>query len=146
MIESLRIGENCNLGQQRHLNRKFSFCCLPKNWRIISAKEVRNMSLDAIQKVTEIEQDSRNRKVEAIAEAKRIVAEADRMGRQTVAQERAGAEEKVKAMMAEAEARAGERAKAAQAANVEACAALKERARPQLDRAADLIVEKVGKN
>ena len=104
------------------------------------------MSLDAIQKVTEIEQNSRNRKADATAEAKRIVAEADRMGRQTVAQERAAAEEKVKAMMAEAENRAGERAKEAQAANAEACAALKERARPQLDRAADLIVEKVGTN
>lgn len=104
------------------------------------------MSFDAIQKVTETERNSRNRKAEAAAEAKRIVAEADRMGRQLVVQGRAAAEEKVKAMMAEAENRAGERAKAAQAENAEACAALKERARPQLDRAADLIVEKVGKN
>lgn len=104
------------------------------------------MSLDAIQKVTETEQNSRKRQAEAAAEAKRIVAEADRMGRQTVVQARAAADEKVKAMMAEAESRAGERAKATQAANAEACAALKERARPQLDRAADLIVEKVGKN
>ena len=47
--------------------------------------------------------------------------------------------------MAEAEARAAERTKATQAENAQACAALKERARPQLDRAADLIVEKVGK-
>lgn len=104
------------------------------------------MSFDAIQKVTETERNSRNRKAEAAAEAKRIVAEADRMGRQLVVQGRAAAEEKVKAMMAEAENRAGERAKAAQAENAEACAALKEHARPQLDRAADLIVEKVGKN
>ena len=104
------------------------------------------MSLDAIQKVTETEQNSRTRKAEAAAEAKRIVAEADRMGRQAVVQARAEADEKVKAMMAEAESRAGEHAKATQAANADACAALKERARPQLDRAADLIVEKVGKN
>lgn len=104
------------------------------------------MSFDAIQKVTETEQNSRNRKAEAAAEAKRIVAEADRMGRQSVTQARAGAEEKVKAMMAEAEARAGERAGQIQAENAKACAALKERARPNLDREADLIVEKVGKN
>ncbi len=104
------------------------------------------MSLDAIQKVTETEQNSRTRKAEAAAEAKRIVAEADRMGRQAVVQARAEADEKVKAMMAEAESRAGEHAKAVQAVNADACAALKERARPQLDRAADLIVEKVGKN
>ena len=104
------------------------------------------MSFDAIQKVTETEQNSRTRKAEAAAEAKRIVAEADRMGQQSVAQARTEAEEKVKAMMAGAETRAGERSEQIQAENAKACAALKERARPNLDRAADLIVEKVGKN
>lgn len=104
------------------------------------------MSLDAIQKVTEAEQNSRNRKAEAAAEAKRITAEADRAGRQTVAEARAAAEAKAKAMMTEAEARAGQRAEQTLAENARACAALKERARPNLDRAADLIVERVGKN
>ena len=104
------------------------------------------MSFDAIQKVTEAEQEGRKRRADAAAEAKRIVAEADRMGRQAVASERAAAEAKVKAMMAEAEARAEERAQNTRKENAEACAALKERARPQLDRAADLIVEKVGKS
>ena len=104
------------------------------------------MSLEAIQKVTETELNSRTRKADAAAEAKRIVAEAERMGRQTVTQARAAAEDEVKAMMAAAEARAGERAKASQAENERACEQLKEEARPKLDRAADLIVEKVGKN
>ena len=104
------------------------------------------MSFDAIQKVTETEQNSRSRKAEAAAEAKRIVAEADRMGRQLVVKCRTEAEERVKAMMAEAESRAAVRGGQIQADNGEACAALKERARPNLDRAADLIVEKVGKN
>lgn len=103
------------------------------------------MSFEAIQKVTETEQNSRARKAEAAAEAKRIVAEADRMGHQTVAQARAAADESVKAMMAEAEKRAGERAGKILAENAEVCAALKENARPRMDRAADLIVEKVGK-
>ena len=104
------------------------------------------MSFEAIQKVTEAEQEVKKRRADAAAEAKRIVAEADRMGRQAVASERAAAEAKVKAMMAEAEARAGERAQRTHEENAGACAALKERARPQLDRAADLIVEKVGKS
>jgi V/A-type H+-transporting ATPase subunit G/H/F-type H+-transporting ATPase subunit b len=104
------------------------------------------MSLEAIQKVTETELNSRNRKADAAAEAKRIVAEAERMGQQTVQQARAAAEEQVKAMMAEAEVRAGERAKVTQAENEQACGLLKDQARPKLDRAADLIVEKVGKN
>lgn len=104
------------------------------------------MSFDAIQRVTEAEQNSRSRKAEATAEAKRITAEADRLGRQAVAEARAQAEAQAKAMMAEAEARAGRSTERTLAENARACAALKERARPNLDRAADLIVEKVGKN
>lgn len=104
------------------------------------------MSYDAIQKVTEAEQASRNRKAEAAAEAKRIVSEADRMGRQVVMDARTEAEAKVKAMMTEAEARAGQHAEHTLAENAKTCAAMKERARPNLDRAAELIVEKVGKN
>lgn len=104
------------------------------------------MSFDAIQKVTEAEQNSRTRKAEAAVEAKRIVAEADRMGRQAVAEARARAEAEVKNMMAEAEARAGKSSEQTLAENARACAAVKESARPNLERAADLIVEKVGKN
>lgn len=104
------------------------------------------MSYDAIQRVTETEQASRNRKAEAAAEAKRIVSEADRLGRQAVIEARAAAEAGVKTMMAEAEARAGQHAEQILAENDRACAEMKDRARPNLDRAADLIVERVGKN
>lgn len=102
------------------------------------------MSYDAIQQVTKAEQEARAGKAEAAAEAKRILAEADRMGRQAVAQAKADAEEKVKAMIADAEVRAQANAKLGGKANADRCEALKAEARLNLERASDLIVEKVG--
>jgi len=102
------------------------------------------MSFEAIQKVTETEQVTRAKKAEAAVEAKRIVGEAERMGRQLVSQARAEADEKVKAMLAEAEARAAERSRQVLADNDAACAALKKDAQTRLEQAADLIVGRVG--
>ena len=102
------------------------------------------MSLEAIQKVTQAEQTAREQKAHAADEAKRIVAEAERAGKQLIADARAQAEEQVKAMLAEAEARAGKQTEQALADNAAQCEALKQSARGRLDRAADLIVGRVG--
>ncbi len=107
-------------------------------------KEVRNMSLEAIQQVTAAEQAAREQKAHALDEAKRIVAEAERAGKQLVADARAQAEEQVKALLAEAEARAGKRTEQALADSTAQCEALKQTARGRLDRAAGLIVGRVG--
>jgi V/A-type H+-transporting ATPase subunit G/H len=107
-------------------------------------KEVRNMSLEAIQQVTAAEQAAREQKALALDEAKRIVAEAERAGKQLVADARAQAEEQVKALLAEAEARAGKRTEQALADSTAQCEALKQTARGRLDRAAGLIVGRVG--
>ena len=102
------------------------------------------MSLEAIQKVTQAEQAARDQKLRAADEAKRIVAEAERAGKQLVADARAQAEDAVKTMLAEAEARAGERSARTLADNAAQCEALKQTARGRLDRAAGLIVGRVG--
>jgi len=104
------------------------------------------MSFEDIQKVTQTEQEGRAKKAEAAAEAKRIVGEAERLGKQRVNQARAEADEKVKTMMAEAEARAADRSKQILADNDAACAALKQEAQSRLEQAADLIVGRVGNN
>lgn len=103
------------------------------------------MSFEAIQKVTETEQATREKKAEAAAEAKRIVGEAERAGKQLVAQARAEAEEKVKALLAEAEALAAQQSKQVLEGNAAACESLKQSARGHLEQAADLIVGRVGK-
>ena len=102
------------------------------------------MSLEAIQEVTQAEQAAREKKAQAADEAKRIVAEAERAGRQLVADARAQAEETVKTLLAEAEARAGERSAQTLAGNAAQCEALKKTARSRLDQAAGLIVGRVG--
>lgn len=102
------------------------------------------MSFEAIKRVTDAEQAIREKKADAAVEAKRLTADADRAGRQLVAEARAKAEEQVKAMLAEAEARAESKSGQARAENAAVCDALKQSARDRLDRAADLIVGRVG--
>lgn len=102
------------------------------------------MSFEAIQKVTEAEQAGREKKAEAAAEAKRAVGEAERLGKLLVTRARADADAQVKAMLADAEARAAERSRKILEDNAAACEALKAEARGRLDRAAELIVERVG--
>ena len=58
------------------------------------------MAFEAIQKVTQTEQTTRSHKADAAAQAKKIVADAHRAGKELVAQARAQAQEKAKALMA----------------------------------------------
>lgn len=104
------------------------------------------MAFEAIQKVTQTEESSRSQKAEAAAQAKKIVSDAQRAGKALVEQARAEAEEKVKAMMAQAEELAAQQSRQVLEGNAVACEALKKEARGRLDRAADLIVGRVGKN
>ena len=115
------------------------------------------MAFEAIQKVTQTEESSRSTKAEAAAQAKKIVSDAPRAGRPRggearragkarVEQARAEAEEKVKAMMAQAEELAAQQSRQVLEGNAVACEALKQEARGRLDRAADLIVGRVGKD
>ncbi len=104
------------------------------------------MAFEAIQKVTQTEEANRSHKAEAAAQAKKIVSDAQRAGKQLVADARAQAQEKAKAMMAQAEEAAAEQTRQVLEANAVACEALKQEARGRLDRAADLIVGRVGKN
>ena len=68
------------------------------------------MSLEAIQKVAGAEQAARERRAEAAEEAKRIVADAERAGKQLVQDRRARAEQEARAMLADAEAQAEKKA------------------------------------
>ena len=102
------------------------------------------MSSEAIQKVAEAEQAARERRAGAAEEAKRIVAGAERAGRQLVQDQRARAEQEARSMLAEAEAQAEKKAEQTLADNAAQCEALKQAARRNLDKAAALIVGRVG--
>ena len=104
------------------------------------------MAFEAIQKVTQTEEEQRRQKADAAAEAKKIVAQAQRAGKELVAKARAEAEEKVKAMMAQAEELAAQQSRQVLEGNAAASEALKQEACGRLDQAADLIAGRVGKN
>lgn len=101
------------------------------------------MSLDAIKKVTETEQLSLQRRTEATAAAKKLVADAEREGVKLVeaAQSRAAAE--ARALMAQAEKKAAEYAAKAKADTERDCAELRRAAERRLDDAATLIMERI---
>lgn len=104
------------------------------------------MSLEAIEKVTQVEQENQERKAAAEAEARQIVANAEREGLALLQQTRAAAAEEGKALLRQAEERAAQRsAEIAQAAEAEG-GALREAAGRHLEEAAEFIVGRVVKH
>jgi V/A-type H+-transporting ATPase subunit G/H len=101
------------------------------------------MSLDAIKQVTQAETETKQRKADAAAAAKKLVADAEDAGKQTVRDARAKAEAEVKQQMAQAEARAAERAAGIVKQGKQECDALRNTAQGRLEQAADLIVRRV---
>ena len=101
------------------------------------------MSLEAVKRVTEAEQLSKDRKAQAVLDAKQLVADAEKAGQQAVADAKKQAEARVKELLAKAEQdAAGEVADIRKQAEAD-CAALRTKAEGRLEDAASLIVRKV---
>ena len=101
------------------------------------------MSLEAIQTITESEQDARQRVQAAAEEAKKIVADAERTGQAKVVQARAEAEAKAKSMMKQAEERAAQHEASVMEEMKQSCQAMRQAAESRLPTAAELIVRRV---
>ncbi len=101
------------------------------------------MSLEAVQKVTEAEQRSRERRAEAAENAKRLVAEAEKDGKARLSAARSEAEAKARALMAEAEAKAARHTQAVMEDQRKSCDGLRREAEAKLDEAAAMIVRRV---
>lgn len=101
------------------------------------------MSFQDIQKVTETEENLRQKKAEAQVEAKQIIAAAQRSGIAMKEEARANAEMQVRSLLAEAEVLAQQQSKETLAANDAACQTMRARAEERLEQAADLIVRRV---
>ena len=101
------------------------------------------MSLEAIKKITQVEKMGQERKATAEAEARRIVADAERDSLALLQQARLDAAEAGSQLLRQAENRAAKKAEEiAQAAQAE-CAALRQAAANRLDEAAEFIVGRV---
>ena len=101
------------------------------------------MSLEAIERVTQVEQNSQERKTAAEAEARQIVADAERQGLALLQQVRVDATEDGRKLLQKAEEKAAEKAaEIGRAAEAES-AALREAAGKHLEEAAEFIVGRV---
>ena len=104
------------------------------------------MSLEAIEKVTQVENEVRERRAAAEAEAKQIVANAEKEGQALLQRTRSAGVDAGRELLRQAEERAAAAAaKTAQAAEKDA-AALRDTAGKRLEAAAEFIVGRVVKH
>ena len=104
------------------------------------------MSLEAIEKVTEVELESKERRGAAEAEARQIVADAERTGLALLQKVRADAASEGKALLRKAEERAAERAAEISANASREADALRQMADKHMEEAAEFIVGRVVKD
>lgn len=104
------------------------------------------MSMEAIRKVTEVEEKSRADKAEAEARVKKALSDAEREGEAQLQKARAAAAEQGKAMLKEAEERAAVKAAEIAAEAEKESDKLRAAAKRRLDEAADYIVGRVVKS
>ena len=111
----------------------------------ILGKKVRRMSLEAIEKVTAMESKMQQRKAAAEAEARQVVADAEREGLALLQKVRADAVERSRELLKQAEERAAEQAAEIRRGAEQESAALQEAAAKNLESAAEFIVGRVVK-
>lgn len=101
------------------------------------------MSLEAIEKISQVEQENRERRVAADAQAKQMVADAQRDGQALIQKTRTDAAEQGKELLRQAEKRAEERSAQISAAATAEGDALRTAAAQHLEEAAEFIVGRV---
>lgn len=101
------------------------------------------MSLEAIKQVAQTEAETKQRKAEAVAAAKKLAADAEQAGRETLRSACAAADASAKELLVQAEERAAVRAAEIAAQSKQDRAALCSAAESRLDEAAALIVRRV---
>lgn len=101
------------------------------------------MSLEAITTITEVEEKVKQMKADASAGAKRAIAEAQANGEEAIASAVKKAEAEIAELMRKAEEKARADASGLAENNENKKAAMRARADARLDKAAELIVERI---
>jgi len=101
------------------------------------------MAMEAIQKVTQIELETAQRREAAAAESKQKLLVAQRAAQRVLEDARVETDAEVRQMMAEAEAEAARMAQVVMEQARQESEEMKRAARQKLEQAAELIVEKV---
>ena len=102
-----------------------------------------NMSLEAVQMVTETEQRALQRKAEAVEAAKKLVSDAERAGKERVAAARTDAEAQARQMMTRAEEADAKHTETVMEETRRSCDDLRRAAEGKLEDAAALIIRRV---
>lgn len=101
------------------------------------------MSLEAVKTVTLAEQKAKEHKAQAAADARRLVAQAEKAGAQTVADAQARGRSESAGELTRAETRAAEHLAQVIRDTERTCDELRAHAQGRLEQAADLIVRRV---
>jgi V/A-type H+-transporting ATPase subunit G/H len=101
------------------------------------------LTLEDIKTIKEAEKKATEIHAGAVSEAKQLITDAERRGREYMARARADAEAKVRKILEEAEAEASRRSTLARADAQKCCDALRSAADSRLDKAAEKIVERI---
>lgn len=101
------------------------------------------MSLETIRKIAAIESEAEKQRADALAEAKKIAAEADSAGQEKLRLAKTAAEADVRKLCLEAESQGKAAAEEIAAQMRSQCAALETAAAAKMDAAVSIIVEKV---
>lgn len=104
------------------------------------------MSLEAIEKVTQVENEVRERRAAAEAEAKQLISDAEKEGQALLQRTRAAGAESGRELLRQAEERAAAAAAKTARAAEEDAAKLREAAGTRLEAAAEFIVGRVVKH
>lgn len=104
------------------------------------------MSLEAIEKVTQVENEVRERRAAAEAEAKQLISDAEKEGQALLQRTRAAGAESGRELLRQAEERAASAAAKTARAAEEDAAKLREAAGTRLEAAAEFIVGRVVKH
>ena len=108
-----------------------------------TGKAVKTMAMEAIERITQLEQETARLKEKAAADNRQRVQAAQREARRTVEQARQQAEARAREMMAQAEKQAAEITGRRLEQAERDCAQMKQQAQTRLEQAAAMIVEKV---
>lgn len=101
------------------------------------------MSLEAIKQISLVEEGAKKAKAEAFAAAKKAINDAEADGRRAVEQAKAKAADELRELTRKADDKAKSQAQALAATTENRMASMRVRAESNLDKAAELVVERI---
>lgn len=101
------------------------------------------MSLEAIKTISAAEEKAKQARAEALAASRKAIADADTAGKQAVEQAKAKANDELRELVRKADEKAKAQAQALASSTENRMATMRVRAEGNMDKAAELVVERI---